>query len=123
MYLIEKPYLSLMYACKHNKNKTNIKHCVAKITGMSEEDVDDSCMNIWLSRAVEEFRPYSKSIQNQGLYEMCEYIDRYEYLYKPNFTNEYQRVNQWMIHLLRGLSVRKQDQNGVWVEKYGSKLD
>lgn len=120
MYLIEKTYLSLMYACKHNKND-NIRHCVAKITGMSEEDVSDRCINVWLSRAIEEFRPYAKSIQNQGLYEMCEYLDRYEYIYKHKFSNEWQRVNQWMIYLLRGLTVREKDGMGNWIEKYEEK--
>lgn len=109
-----------MYACKYEKNN-NVRHCISKITGIQEKDLNDSCINFWLVRAVEELRPFVKSIQNQGLHDMCEYIIKYEYIYKPCFKNEWQRVNIWLIYLLKGVPVRERGADGVWIEKYGVK--
>lgn len=116
-YQVDKSYISLMLACKHSKNN-NIRHCIAKIIGIDENEISDSDANYWLSKTVEAFRPYAKSIQNRGLYDMCEYISRYEYLYKAEFQNEYQRVNQWLIHLLRDLQVREKDEHGNYYNLY-----
>ncbi len=117
MYEVDKEYISLMLACKHPQ-KNNIKHCISKILLMDKEYVDDYYIMVWLSKAVEAFRPYAKSISSQGIREISDYLEKYDYIYKPKYDNQYQRINQWLIHLLRGLRVRQCDENGNLYDLY-----
>lgn len=117
MYEVDKSSISIMLACKHPHND-NIRHCVSRITGMDKKWIDDYCIMIWLSNAIEAFRPYARSISSQGIREMADYLEKYDYIYKPKYDNQYQRLNQWMIHLLRDLQVRERDENGNLYDLY-----
>ena len=109
MFNVSKESIMIMLACKSDNVNKKIKETIANITGLKIEDINDTCENYWLSLAYNEIGKYDTNIKNTTISDMCNDIDKREFVYNKYYESIYQMTNDYMKYKLMMVICR---QNG-----------